>query len=76
MSFLVWNCRGLAQPRAIRFLKEINSQLRPNLIFLSETFVTEKKIEGIGKAIHFAGWHVVESQRHGGGLALIWKSEG
>lgn len=44
-------------------------------MFLSETFVTGKIIEHICKANNFAGWYVVESQRHGGGLALMWKIE-
>lgn len=76
MSCLAWNCRGLANPRAIRFLKEIIHQLRPNIVFLSETFVNKKRIESICKTVHFAGCFVVESQRHGGGLALMWKNEG
>ncbi|XP_074360397.1 uncharacterized protein LOC141700593 [Apium graveolens] len=76
MSFLVWNCRGLAQPRTVRFLKEIIKQLRPNLVFLSETFANKKKIESICKAVFFNGCFVVESQRHGGGLTLLWKNEG
>ncbi|XP_074378457.1 uncharacterized protein LOC141719994 [Apium graveolens] len=76
MSFLVWNCRGLANQRAVRFLKEIIQQIRPNLIFLSETFVTGKEIEKLCKTIHYSGWYAVDSQGHGGGLALLWKNDG
>ncbi|XP_074352985.1 uncharacterized protein LOC141692145 [Apium graveolens] len=76
MSFLVWNCRGLAQPRAVRFLKEIIQQLRPNLVFLSETLVKKEKIEKICKDIGFADYCAVDAQGHGGGLALFWKTEG
>ncbi|XP_017233198.1 uncharacterized protein LOC108207248 [Daucus carota subsp. sativus] len=76
MSFLAWNCRGMAKSRAIRFLKEIINQLRPNIIFLSETLVLKNKIEEIRKAIHYGGCFVVDAVGQGGGLALIWKNEG
>ncbi|XP_074327140.1 uncharacterized protein LOC141665057 [Apium graveolens] len=66
----------MANPRAVRFLKEIVKQLRPSLIFLSEILVKRNKIEAICKALHYAGCFVVEAQNHGGGLALIWKNEG
>lgn len=69
MSLLAWNCRGLAKPRAVIFLKEIVKQIRPNLVFLSETLVKEKKIEGVCKALQFSGWYAVDAQGHGGGLA-------
>lgn len=76
MSLIAWNCRGLANLRAVRFLKEINNQYRPSLIFLCETLVKEKRIKEVCKAINFAGYHCVDAQGHGGGLALLWKNEG
>ncbi|KAK1354012.1 hypothetical protein POM88_047268 [Heracleum sosnowskyi] len=76
MSLLVWNCRGLANPRTIRFLKEIVKHNRPSLIFLSETLVKKNKVDQFCKSIHYAGSFAVESQGRGGGLALIWKNEG
>lgn len=76
MSFLVWNCRGLANPQTVQFLKEITKQIRPNIIFLSETLVLKNKIESICKALQFVGWFAVDAQIHGGGLALLWKNEG
>lgn len=75
MSCLAWNCRGLAKPRAVRFLKEIISQLRPNLIFLSETLVKRKVVENVCKAIHYSGCYAVDATGLSGGLALIWKNE-
>ena len=66
----------MANPRAVRFLKEIVQQIRPSLVFLSETLVMGKKIEGICKALHFSGWYAVDAQGHGGGLALLWRNEG
>ncbi|XP_074354363.1 uncharacterized protein LOC141693242 [Apium graveolens] len=75
MSFLVWNCRGLAKPRVVRFLKEITTQIRPNLIFLSETLVRRERVEKVCKLINYAGCFVVDTQSHEGGLALLWKNE-
>lgn len=76
MSCLAWNCHGLANPRTVRFLKEIINQLRPNLVFLSETMVRREKVDKFCKAIHYAGSFTIDSQGHGGGLALLWKNEG
>lgn len=75
MSFLVWNCHGLANPRAVRFLKEIISQLRPCLIFLSETLVKNNVVVKVCKEIQYAGCFAVDAQGLSGGLALLWKNE-
>lgn len=67
MSFIAWNCRGLAQQRAIRFLQEINKQIRPSVIFLSETLVKRNKIEKVCKSLGFGEFYSVDAQGHGGG---------
>lgn len=66
MSFLAWNCRRLANPQAVRFLKEITNQLRPNLIFLSETLVLKNKVEEVCKSIYYNGCFVIDAHGHGG----------
>lgn len=71
MSCIAWNCRGLGQPRTVRFFKEICQQLKPGFIFLSETLTNKNKIEAICKSIGFAGCWVVDAYGHSGGLALI-----
>ncbi|XP_074346760.1 uncharacterized protein LOC141685565 [Apium graveolens] len=76
MSLLAWNCRGLAKPRTVRFLKEIIQQVRPNLIFFSEILVKQNKVEEVCRSINYAGCRTVEVQGHSGGLALFWKNEG
>lgn len=75
MSILAWNYRGLANPRAVRFLKELVQQLRPSLIFLSEIFVDKNKTAAVGKQLGFPNCWVVDTDRHGGGVALLWKGE-
>ena len=42
MSAMVWNCQGLAHPRAIRVLKDMVLKFRPFLVFLCETLATEE----------------------------------
>lgn len=76
MSTLAWNCRGLGKPRTIRLLKEITQQIKPNIIFLTETLAKQNKVQELCKQINYAGYWVVEAQGHSGGLALLWKNEG
>ncbi|XP_074337494.1 uncharacterized protein LOC141674688 [Apium graveolens] len=76
MSLLSWNCRGLAKPHTVRFLKEIVRQLRPGLIFLSETLVHKNKVEEVCKKIDYVGYRSVDVNGDSGGLALFWKNEG
>ncbi|XP_074337776.1 uncharacterized protein LOC141674973 [Apium graveolens] len=73
---IAWNCRGLANPRAVNFFKELVQQVRPSLIFLSEILGKKKKIEKVCRTIHFADCFVVESHGQGGGFALLWKNPG
>lgn len=76
MSLIVWNYRGLANPRTVRLLKELNKCYRPGIIFLSETLVKKNKVEKVKKQLDFVGCHAVDAVGHGGGLALLWKNEG
>ncbi|XP_074346844.1 uncharacterized protein LOC141685649 [Apium graveolens] len=76
MSILAWNCRGLANPRTVRLLLDINQQYRPSLIFLSETLIKNNKVATVSKKLGFAGYYAIDAQGHGGGLALMWKNGG
>lgn len=75
MSILAWNCRGLANPRAIHFLCDVITRIRPSFVFLSETKVNKNSVVKVCKRLGFAGCHSVDSQVKGGGLALLWKNE-
>lgn len=66
----------MANRRAIRFLKEFVTQIRPSLVFISETFTKKDKIEEICNKIGFAGCWSVDAYGHGGGLVFFWKNEG
>lgn len=76
MSLLAWNFRGLGRPRTIRFLKDITQQKKPNIIFLSETLVTENKIKEVCQQLNYAGYWCVDVEGQSGVLALLWKNEG
>ncbi|XP_074374016.1 uncharacterized protein LOC141714395 [Apium graveolens] len=63
------------QPTSSSILYEMNTQLRPNIIFISETLVKQNKVEKVSKKLGFANYFAVDVQGHGGGIALFWKNE-
>uniref|UniRef100_A0A803Q4W9 CCHC-type domain-containing protein n=1 Tax=Cannabis sativa TaxID=3483 RepID=A0A803Q4W9_CANSA len=73
MISLSWNCRGLGNPRAVQFLKDLVVQKRPDIIFLCETLCRKDVVERVRVTLGFEGCFVVEAQGHSGGLALLWK---
>lgn len=75
MSILSWNCLGLGTPWTLQFLKEIVLQKRPNYIFLCEIFCKNKTVEKVRNMLRFDGMVVVESQGHGGGVAMLWRNK-
>lgn len=72
---IAWNCRGLVNPRAVRFLSEIVTQIRPSFIFLSETLVKKNKVQQVCKKLGFVGCWNIDAHMTGGGLALMWKKD-
>lgn len=73
MSLVSWNCRGLGNPQAIRFLKDLLVQKRPNIVFLCETYFSKEKVEQVRTQIGFDGCFVVEALGHSGGLIMLWQ---
>ena len=73
MSLVSWNCRGLGNPRAIRFLKDLLVQKRPSFVFLCETFCGWDKVEQVRAVLDFEGCFVVDAVGHSGGLVMFWK---
>ncbi|XP_060972295.1 uncharacterized protein LOC133038223 [Cannabis sativa] len=62
MSCISWNCRGLGNPRACQFLKDIVVQKKPNFIFLCETLCKKDVIERLRVQLSFGGSFCVEAQ--------------
>uniref|UniRef100_A0A803PEK6 Reverse transcriptase domain-containing protein n=1 Tax=Cannabis sativa TaxID=3483 RepID=A0A803PEK6_CANSA len=73
MNALSWNCRGLGNPWAFQFLKEIISQKKPKMVFLCETKCAKERVEWVGRNLGFEGVFIVEAQGRSGGLAFLWK---
>ncbi|XP_074323202.1 uncharacterized protein LOC141660140 [Apium graveolens] len=76
MSLLTWNCRGLGKPCTVHFLKEVTPQLKPCIIFLSETLSKNNKVEELCKSLNYVDCWSIDAQGHSGGLALLCKNEG
>uniref|UniRef100_A0A803PCL7 Uncharacterized protein n=1 Tax=Cannabis sativa TaxID=3483 RepID=A0A803PCL7_CANSA len=74
MSTLSWNCRGLGNPRAIQFLKDLVVQKKPKFIFLCETLCGKNILEKVRLSLGYERMFVVEAHGHSGGLALLWKN--
>ena len=74
MNCLVWNCRGLGNPRTV---KELGGYIRakdPAVVFLAETWADEARLKEVQRNIEFDNLFFVErNPRGGGGLALYWK---
>jgi len=47
MKLLSWNCRGLALAWAVRSLLEVQRQINPDVVFLSETHRDNVKADNV-----------------------------
>ncbi|GLT77193.1 hypothetical protein SLA2020_488020 [Shorea laevis] len=75
MSLLSWNCRGLGNPRTVRDLRQMVEEKRPRFLFLMETRLRQRRMQGIRTQLGFAGMLTVDPVGTGGGLALLWQEE-
>lgn len=74
MIFLLWNYRGLGRPATIRSLREYSLSNRPDVIFLSETKLSdEKRVTTVASILGFTKFHFLPSTGKSGGLLLLWK---
>ncbi|KAK9997075.1 hypothetical protein SO802_021761 [Lithocarpus litseifolius] len=53
MSYLVWNCRGLGNPRTGRELGELVQAKDLSVVFLAETLTDEARLEFVQNSINF-----------------------
>lgn len=75
MSTLACNCRGLGNPRAVQFLKDMVIQKRPQLIFLCETLCIKEKVDKVRDLIGFESSFSVDVLGRSGGIAQLWHHE-
>ncbi|GLT73742.1 hypothetical protein SLA2020_455790 [Shorea laevis] len=75
MNLFCWNCRGLGNPRAIRCLIEMVRLKTPLVVFLSETLLDKKGMEGIRRRLGYRNCFTVDRKGQSGGLAMLWNSD-
>ncbi len=75
MNCLVWNCRGLGNPRSIQELTELVRSKDPEAVFMIETWLDDDRLEKIRCKLSFANKLVVPRRNRGGGMVLFWKRE-
>ncbi|XP_073025066.1 uncharacterized protein [Primulina eburnea] len=73
MSIIIWNTRGLGNPRAFRELGRLIAEKKPTLLFLSETKMREVHCRYWKNKLGFSGCFMVDCRGRSGGLALLWK---
>ncbi|GAA0162641.1 hypothetical protein LIER_18685 [Lithospermum erythrorhizon] len=72
MSLLVWNCRGLGHPRAVRSLAGLVTSKKPRFVFLIETKLRNFEWDHIKLKLKKPNALIVESDGRKGGLVLMW----
>jgi len=75
MKLIAWNCRGLGNSLAIRSLLNLQKEEDPNILFLSETKMDEKRIEGLRWKLGLMNLVVKDCKGKSGGLAIFWRKE-
>ncbi|KAF5450453.1 hypothetical protein F2P56_030807 [Juglans regia] len=75
MKTLVWNCRGLGNPWTVQDLSLLVKDKRPEVIFLMETMIKTRRVEGLKSKLRMEGCFVVDSLGRRGGLALFWDGQ-
>ncbi|XP_042974832.1 uncharacterized protein LOC122306468 [Carya illinoinensis] len=74
MKILAWNCRGLGNPRTVRYLNLLVKEKSPTMIFLMETKCMKVRIEEVCNMLGYDGCLVVDSRGSSGGLTFLWKT--
>ena len=74
MKILVWNCRGMRKPAAVRALLGIQERLKPDVLFLSETHLDMAKAGKLKRRLGFDEMEVSESDGRSGGLIMLWQT--
>lgn len=75
MKIIAWNCRGLGSGAAVSGLLNLQKEEDPDILFLSETKMDERKIDGFRWKLGLTQMVVKDCVGKGGGLAVFWKKE-
>ena len=74
MSLLLWNCRGLRNPRTENELVRLIQAKDHFVVFIAETWIDEARLDRTLSKINFDQKWVVPRLNRGGGLVLFWKN--
>lgn len=72
MTFLSWNCQGLAAPPTSNELRELCKLYQPAVVFLMKTKAPRGRVEKVKRSLHFAESFSMEPRGLSGGLCLLW----
>lgn len=75
MRVLSWNCQGLGNPYTVLSLHHLVKSKSLGVLFLMETKLDKKKMEGIRVKLGFQSVVVVPNRGRSGGLTLLWKGD-
>lgn len=73
MNLLYWNCRGLGNLRSVRALRDLMRRQRPQILFLIETKLFSKEMEGVKIKLGFRYGLFVDCVGRAGGLVMLWE---
>jgi hypothetical protein len=68
-----WNFRGLGNRPTVRGLRELQRREVPDILFLSETKLDEKRMEKFRWMLGMPHMIVQKCEGQSGGLAMLWK---
>jgi hypothetical protein len=74
MNCISWNCRGLGNQGTVQELVHLVREKDPSVLFLSETWTDEDRLEVLRCRFQFSNKFVVKRINKGGGLVLFWKN--
>lgn len=75
MKTLCWNCQGIGNPQTVWALRHGSRKFCPDIIFLSETMVSSKYVEGLCTSFGCYMTVGVDNTGRSGGLCIYWKNE-
>ncbi|XP_073353634.1 uncharacterized protein [Aegilops tauschii subsp. strangulata] len=73
MKITVCNCRGLGNGPTVRGLLDLQKQVDPDMLFLSETKMNSKNMERFKRMLGMDQMLIRNCEGKSGGLALLWK---